>query len=118
MTRLKKEMELCQLQRYEIGFVLSLRSHFFYGKAIEQHLQLIAMNTRGCVANSDITLSVILKHVPEVSIVELRDIIERDLLTRLTDACIKLIEDGCKRINNSVSYLMNEDTIINHLILA
>ncbi|MPN38513.1 hypothetical protein SDC9_186037 [bioreactor metagenome] len=63
-----------------------------------------------------IALSVSPEHLAKIGLVELGDIVEGDLFTRLTDACIKIIEDGCKFIDECLSPPVDEASFFDHLI--
>ncbi|MPN32239.1 hypothetical protein SDC9_179715 [bioreactor metagenome] len=75
----KQVMKLCQLHRYEVGFVLPLRTHFLYGKSVEQHLQFIAVNTGGGVSHRDVATAGLSQRFPEIVFAKLRNVVESRL---------------------------------------
>ena len=79
-NRAFEEVELCQFQRDDEGFVLSLTAFAPNGIAVDEHFEFVAMHTVERVADNAVFGSVALNHVEQRAAFAMRHIAQRNLL--------------------------------------
>ena len=67
-----QEIKLCQLQRYQISLVLSLRPFTLDGEITQKHIQLVLVHTAQRIAHNLVASTAFLQHFQQRGIAGMR----------------------------------------------